>query len=192
MVSLYWLIDLPTYITFIYSSKYYQQYPLITIVYGIRIILDVIFKIFDSFIVFELRYHINHFKSSIYSRLIIYSYTILHLSLYISTIICCIIERHIGLYIITINLIIDILLTIIHLVIVYVLLYIQINNSTEISDTTSKIIDASKPDECLICREEYTIGEKIKKLKCDHLYHIKCIDDWFNRINKVECPFHCT
>ncbi len=89
------------------------------------------------------------------------------------------------------HIVIDIILLIVNVATFYILSLKSKTQNIQISDTTSKIIEAPKTEECSICREEYTIGEKIKELKCGHLYHIKCIDDWFKRINKVECPFHC-
>lgn len=177
-----YILMIPYLSTCLYSYIYYPQYSLITIVFSIRAISDIIFELyFDKIVI----------RSS--NKLIAYSYIINTSLLYIISIMSCIIERQIGLPIITINIIIDILLIILNLFMLY-LVYIMPNQEKviEISDTTSKIIDASKTDECLICREEYNIADKIKELKCGHLYHIKCIDDWFKRINKVECPFHCT
>lgn len=192
MVSLYWLIDLPYYITFIYSYIYYPQYPLITIVFGIRIILDILSKIYADPLIEWISNYSRNFHINLYSRLILYSYLIFYSCINITTIICCIIEKHIGLPIITMHIVIDIIFLIANVASFYIISLKRITQDIQISDTTSKIIDASKTDECSICREEYTIGDKIKELKCGHLYHIKCIDDWFNRINKVECPFHCT
>ena len=41
-------------------------------------------------------------------------------------------------------------------------------------------------NECIICLDEMVIGEYIKTLKCGHIYHNKCINEWFN-IKKI-CP----
>lgn len=40
-------------------------------------------------------------------------------------------------------------------------------------------------DECIICFDEL-IDTEIKKLKCNHIYHNKCINDWLNKKNT--CP----
>ena len=39
---------------------------------------------------------------------------------------------------------------------------------------------------CIICREQYQLGERYLILPCVHNYHEKCIKTWFQRSNK--CP----
>ena len=41
-------------------------------------------------------------------------------------------------------------------------------------------------NECIICLEYMTKGDKIKILECGHIYHYNCINDWFKI--KRECP----
>jgi len=41
--------------------------------------------------------------------------------------------------------------------------------------------------ECPICLEEINTGEYEKKLNCNHCFHKKCIDRWFNKENDC-CP----
>lgn len=41
-------------------------------------------------------------------------------------------------------------------------------------------------DECIICLEEYSEGDKIRTLPCKHLFHSTCIQAWLNR--KHFCP----
>ena len=40
---------------------------------------------------------------------------------------------------------------------------------------------------CVICQDEIKKGDVIKKLNCNHLFHIKCIDIWLSKEKK--CPF---
>ena len=44
-------------------------------------------------------------------------------------------------------------------------------------------------NECIICLDDMKIGDNIKILKCGHIYHYKCINDWFKV--KKECPICC-
>lgn len=40
--------------------------------------------------------------------------------------------------------------------------------------------------DCSICYENYNEGEFLKRLKCSHLYHSDCVDEWLTMKN--ECP----
>lgn len=39
---------------------------------------------------------------------------------------------------------------------------------------------------CPICQAEFKIGELVKKLPCDHMFHKSCILPWLNKTNS--CP----
>lgn len=44
---------------------------------------------------------------------------------------------------------------------------------------------------CSICLEDFESNILVSKLKCDHIYHEKCISEWIslkNDISKVKCP----
>ena len=41
-------------------------------------------------------------------------------------------------------------------------------------------------NECIICLENMIINDHINMLDCGHMYHNKCISDWFTV--KKECP----
>lgn len=52
-----------------------------------------------------------------------------------------------------------------------------------------KRIDEFKQSECVICFEEFQKGVLIKKIPvCHHIFHTKCIDDWFKA--KMMDPSH--
>ena len=46
--------------------------------------------------------------------------------------------------------------------------------------------EADKEDMCPICYETISLQETVRRLKCDHVYHKKCIDSWLRR--KFTCP----
>jgi len=56
-----------------------------------------------------------------------------------------------------------------------------------------QIIDDS--GECSICYSNYTVDEKVTKLRCNHIYHNGCVEEWFKtsgtcplcRSNVFEC-----
>ena len=41
-------------------------------------------------------------------------------------------------------------------------------------------------DECVICLENYESNKKITTLKCDHIFHYDCINEWFD--TNQSCP----
>jgi len=46
-----------------------------------------------------------------------------------------------------------------------------------------------KLEPCSICLESHTSTDKISKLKlCVHIYHSKCIDEWFIYSKTFSCP----
>ena len=40
---------------------------------------------------------------------------------------------------------------------------------------------------CVICVEDYRIGERVKELPCRHIFHPLCIDEWLNNHSSL-CP----
>jgi E3 ubiquitin-protein ligase RNF13 len=52
---------------------------------------------------------------------------------------------------------------------------------------TKKYQKTDKYDTCPICLDEYEEGVKIRILPCEHVYHIKCIDEWLLKNNRF-CP----
>ncbi|XP_059307936.1 RING-H2 finger protein ATL78-like [Lycium ferocissimum] len=46
--------------------------------------------------------------------------------------------------------------------------------------------------ECVICLFEFGVGEKVKVLpKCNHGFHVKCIDKWLNSHSSCPTCRHC-
>ncbi|KAM6563740.1 hypothetical protein CsatB_023738 [Cannabis sativa] len=41
--------------------------------------------------------------------------------------------------------------------------------------------------ECRVCLSEFEDGEKIRKLKCDHVFHKECLDTWLQQFCAT-CP----
>lgn len=46
---------------------------------------------------------------------------------------------------------------------------------------------SKKNRECVICMNEFLVGETIRFLPCLHVYHTVCIDDWLMR-GSFTCP----
>jgi len=49
--------------------------------------------------------------------------------------------------------------------------------------------EPAEPVICLICQCEFIVNEEIKKLPCNHDYHVTCVDPWL--IDNDSCPL-CT
>ncbi|PIK53370.1 hypothetical protein BSL78_09732 [Apostichopus japonicus] len=60
-------------------------------------------------------------------------------------------------------------------------------------------LTSQESDNCAICLDEFSKGQVIRMLPCDHHFHCKCVDDWL--IKRRTCPlckmdivdqrFHC-
>ena len=48
------------------------------------------------------------------------------------------------------------------------------------------IYEDGPPHVCSICLEEYKKNDKLVQLKCKHVYHPGCINDWLDR--QSSCP----
>ena len=44
----------------------------------------------------------------------------------------------------------------------------------------------SEGNMCPICLSEMVVGETARKLRCDHMFHKQCVDEWL-RVN-ASCP----
>jgi len=42
---------------------------------------------------------------------------------------------------------------------------------------------------CAICIEDFSAGERVKRLPCGHKFHAHCADDWLSRA--ASCPMRC-
>lgn len=47
-------------------------------------------------------------------------------------------------------------------------------------------ITDKKYESCIICSDDFKNTDVVSVLKCDHIYHPKCIKEWCN--HKAECP----
>ena len=49
-------------------------------------------------------------------------------------------------------------------------------------------VEEEREEECIICLEDFVVGETIARLPCLCVYHKHCLDEWF-KVNNV-CPQH--
>jgi hypothetical protein len=60
------------------------------------------------------------------------------------------------------------------------------NNENNNDNANNKNDIENNKEECTICLEEFKNKQILRKLKCGHMFHIKCIDKWL-KIHK-NCP----
>ncbi|CDY13429.1 BnaA03g51470D [Brassica napus] len=61
-----------------------------------------------------------------------------------------------------------------------------ISKSLKTSIYQIKPCDHKEDAKCSICQEEYTIGDEVGRLHCEHTYHLKCVQEWLRM--KSWCP----
>ena len=71
---------------------------------------------------------------------------------------------------------------------------ININNNlnkdnvlTDLLETMTFNIDNTTFFQCGICMDSFNENEKIKRLPCEHIFHIDCMNQWLQ--TKKTCPF---
>jgi len=47
-------------------------------------------------------------------------------------------------------------------------------------------LDNEEKDVCVICQDDFQVGDQAKRLLCRHLFHVQCIDAWLERSSL--CP----
>ncbi|CAG9329886.1 unnamed protein product [Blepharisma stoltei] len=55
-------------------------------------------------------------------------------------------------------------------------------------DSKCKEFSIAYQKTCSICLNDFKVGEYLKKTKCDHLFHIWCLDEWANNSKQLTCP----
>ena len=60
------------------------------------------------------------------------------------------------------------------------------NNNKNDNNNNNKNDNDENKEECTICLEEFKNKQILRKLKCGHMFHTKCIDKWL-KIHK-NCP----
>ena len=56
----------------------------------------------------------------------------------------------------------------------------------KMENDTFEVVNSNIENECSICLSSYEIGDLCAKLVCNHQYHKKCIDKWFDE--NITCP----
>ncbi|XP_065849118.1 E3 ubiquitin-protein ligase MBR2-like isoform X2 [Euphorbia lathyris] len=59
-------------------------------------------------------------------------------------------------------------------------------DSGSLKDKTSDLCGGKDDVKCSVCQEEYTVGDKLGKLQCEHRFHVSCIHQWLRLKNW--CP----
>ena len=43
-------------------------------------------------------------------------------------------------------------------------------------------------NECIICLEPMIVNNKVRILRCGHIYHYDCINQWIEKKGEINCP----
>ena len=43
-------------------------------------------------------------------------------------------------------------------------------------------------NECIICLEPMIINDRVRILRCGHMYHYDCINKWIEKKGEINCP----
>jgi hypothetical protein len=63
----------------------------------------------------------------------------------------------------------------------------NVNQKKEINDPI--ILNKNfENNECIICLDPMIINDKVQILNCGHMYHLDCINKWFNKKKEINCP----
>lgn len=63
-------------------------------------------------------------------------------------------------------------------------------SATTLVPPSSAKAKCRKKAECVICFEDFEVGEAIARLECLCRYHKSCIREWFDRKGNGDCPVH--
>lgn len=58
--------------------------------------------------------------------------------------------------------------------------------NSSLIDNTRIEVNSNNKQFCVICQEDISISSIVRTLKCDHIFHINCIDRWF--VDHKNCP----
>ncbi|KAI8354679.1 hypothetical protein BD560DRAFT_407514 [Blakeslea trispora] len=64
---------------------------------------------------------------------------------------------------------------------------IPVAPSRLVPDQPSDKYPNTASDACVICLDEFALGEQVRRLPCNHEYHCECIDPWLT-IKSASCP----
>ncbi|EEF46787.1 E3 ubiquitin-protein ligase MBR2 [Ricinus communis] len=62
----------------------------------------------------------------------------------------------------------------------------SIFQSASLEDASSDLCGEKDDVKCSICQEEYTVGDEMGRLQCEHRYHVACVQQWLRLKNW--CP----
>ena len=59
---------------------------------------------------------------------------------------------------------------------------------TDLLESYRKVSNEDLNKTCTMCLEPFKENEYKRTMKCDHIFHKKCIDKWLNVYNRTDCP----
>lgn len=62
------------------------------------------------------------------------------------------------------------------------------NNNNKLDNNVIILNKNFENNECIICLEPMIVNNKVKILRCGHIYHYDCINQWIEKKGEINCP----
>ena len=62
----------------------------------------------------------------------------------------------------------------------------EIEAASEVVVYEDGMFEAVEDAKCVVCLSDYELGDELRKLHCNHMFHVDCVDHWLQR--KPTCP----
>jgi hypothetical protein len=62
----------------------------------------------------------------------------------------------------------------------------EISSNTEVTEYSADDFPDQEDAKCVVCLGEYEEGDQLRKLQCNHVFHVECVDEWLKR--HKTCP----
>ena len=61
------------------------------------------------------------------------------------------------------------------------------NNNNKLDNNVIILNKNFENNECIICLEPMIVNNKVRILRCGHIYHYDCINQWIEKKGEINC-----